>query len=182
LKLWDISHRTYKQTVTLRHSSIAHAVDVSGDVCAISGHHDGGVRVWDLKTGGDRTANMEQLHEGGCTSVQFHPTNATQVLTSGKDSSLQVVDMRTGKVVKKYTHDEFRTTNTMTNAVWSPDGNYVASVSGLTVFVWNTAKGSLVKKLTGHQATASGIAWGSGGTNGQQVASIDQGGRLILWA
>ena len=58
LKVWDISRTTYRQTVTLRHSSTANAVDVGGDsFTAVSGHLDGGVRFWDVRTG-ERTADI----------------------------------------------------------------------------------------------------------------------------
>jgi hypothetical protein len=40
----------------------------------------------------------------------------------------------------------------------------------------------LEKKLSGHQNGAVGLAWGVGGTNGQQTASNDKAGTLILWA
>ena len=58
MKVWDISRQTYKQTATLRHGSTAHCVDVgSNSFSAVSGHLDGGLRFWDLRTGG-RTADI----------------------------------------------------------------------------------------------------------------------------
>jgi WD40 repeat protein len=56
LKVWDIARKTYRQTVTLRHSSTANCVDVESET-AVTGHHDGGLRFWDLKSG-DRTENI----------------------------------------------------------------------------------------------------------------------------
>lgn len=50
------------------------------------------------------------------------------------------------------------------------------------IFVWDTAGGELKKKLDGHEAGVYGFAWGRGGTSGQQVASVDRDGTLILWA
>jgi autophagy-related protein 16-1 len=58
LKVWDISRKTYRQTTTLRHSSTSNCVDVGSDPhVAASGHMDGGLRFWDLRTG-DRTADI----------------------------------------------------------------------------------------------------------------------------
>jgi len=58
LKIWDISRKTYRQTVTLRHSSTSNCVDVGSDtVSAVSGHLDGGLRFWDLRSG-ERTADI----------------------------------------------------------------------------------------------------------------------------
>lgn len=59
LKVWDISRTTYKQLVTLRHGSSCNCVDVgSNSFSAVSGHHDGGLRCWDLRTG-DRTTECK---------------------------------------------------------------------------------------------------------------------------
>ncbi len=58
LKVWDISAKTYRQTTTLRHGSTCNCVDVWTDAfTAVSGHMDGGLRFWDMRTG-DRTADV----------------------------------------------------------------------------------------------------------------------------
>lgn len=58
LKVWDISRTTYKQTTTLRHGSTPNCADVGSDsVTAVSGHMDGGLRFWDLRTG-ERTSDI----------------------------------------------------------------------------------------------------------------------------
>ena len=122
LKIWDISRNTYRQTTTLHHGSTAHCVDVGSDsFTAMSGHMDGGLRFWDMRTG-DRAADISGLHDGGITSVQFHPTNVMQVLTNGKDSCLKVVDVRTCTALQTLTHDQFRTAFQYSSASFSPDG------------------------------------------------------------
>ncbi len=50
------------------------------------------------------------------------------------------------------------------------------------VFVWRVVDGKLEKKLAAHEAGVSGFAWGRGGNSGQQVASVDRKGCLVLWA
>lgn len=58
LKVWDISAKTYRQTTTLRHGSTCNCIDVWSDsFTAVSGHMDGGLRFWDLRTG-DRTTDV----------------------------------------------------------------------------------------------------------------------------
>jgi WD40 repeat protein len=63
-------------------------------------------------------------------------------------------------------------------------GAYVGSGSSSNglVFVWDAASGDMKKKLEGHEAGVCGFAWGRGGSSGQQVASVDKKGKLILWA
>jgi WD40 repeat protein len=146
---------------------------------------DGGLRVWDLRTS-DRTTELEGLHKGGITSVQFSPTNATQVLTNGKDHCLKLIDMRTGSAICTMKDDaDFCTPHNWSSAAMSPDGHFAASVSGADdgqLIVWNVSDGSVFRKIKGHDVGAGGLAWGSGGTSGQQVASVDRSGQLILWA
>jgi len=63
-------------------------------------------------------------------------------------------------------------------------GAYVGagSSSNGTIFVWDVASGVLKAKLEGHTSGVCGFAWGRGGSSGQQVASVDRKGGLILWA
>jgi len=158
------------------------------------------------------------MHEGGITSVQFDPTNRTQVLTNSLDSSLKIVDIRTGTAMHTLQHQGFNTVHGWSRSSFSPDGNYVlgelvadtavvlhccatswilthgafaviiylilpaGSNSTGDLFVWSTADGSLKVKLSGHKASVCGVDWGRGGSSGQQVASVDRTGTLILWA
>ena len=58
MKVWDISKQTYRQTVTLRHSSTSNCVDVGIDsFTVVSAHLDGGIRFWDIRTG-ERTGDI----------------------------------------------------------------------------------------------------------------------------
>lgn len=184
LKVWDITRSTYKQTTTMRHSSTSNCLDVSSDAfTSVSGHMDGGIRFWDVRSG-ERAADIESLHPGGVTSVQFSPSNSTQILTNGRDSTLRLVDMRTCATLQSFQHLDFRTLVNYASSSFSPDGMYVAAGSTSTgdVFIWRASDGSVVKKLKAHETGVCGLAWGSGGTNGQQVASVDRNGVLVLWA
>ena len=64
LKLWDISRKTYQQNMTSKHNSTATCVDVASDYAtAVTGHMDGGLRLWDLRSG-QLTAEIS----GTCTT------------------------------------------------------------------------------------------------------------------
>jgi autophagy-related protein 16 len=183
LKIWDISRKTYRQTTTLRHGSTSNCVDVASDsFTVVSGHTDGGLQFWDVRNG-DRTADIPGLHDGGITSVQFHPSIATQVVTTGKDSTLKVIDIRTCTVLITMRHDNYRNNFSWSACAWSPNGAYAGAVSSTTgeMFIWRTIDGSLEKTLRGHKRGAAGFAWSFGGSSGQQVVSVDQGGTLIVW-
>lgn len=131
--------------------------------------------------------HREGIHEGGLTSVQFNPTDSTQVLTNSLDSSLKIVDVRSGIAIHTFRHREFSTSHGWSRSVFSPDGRYVASGSSSntgTIFVWDASDGQLKAKLDsgGHIAGVAGIDWCRGGSGGQQVASLDRKGVLVLWA
>lgn len=230
MKVWDISRTTYKQLVTLRHGSTPFCVDVGSDsFSAVSGHHDGGLRCWDLRTG-DRTSDCKgrwrddltchyrihsnliytfllfaalEMHEGGITSVHFSPVDATKVLTNGMDSTLRVIDLRKGAPVETFRDTDLTTVQTWSRAVWSPNGRYVAAGANATgvLLVWNVHTGALTKVSTNPTPQSSsaknnsdkaaaatvhtgicGVDWGRGGSSGQQVATLDRRGKLILWA
>ena len=116
--------------------------------------------------------------------MQWKPGNSHEILTNGRDSTLKIVDARTKAVLKTFTDTGFQTLTNHASSSFSPDGAYVAAGSGESgdVFVWKVASGELEKRLGAHQCGGVGLAWGMGGTNGQQVASIDKSGVLILWA
>jgi len=183
LKVWDISRQTYKQTTTLRHGSTSYCVDVASDsFSAVSGHMDGGLRFWDMRTG-DRTMDIADMHEAGITSVQFSPASSTLVLTNGLDSCLKLVDVRIGTAVHTFRDPDFSTVHSYSKGVLSPNGQYVAagSNSNGTVFVWDAVHGSLRAQLPGHESGVCGIDWGRGGSSNQQVSTMDGRGNLILW-
>lgn len=105
-------------------------------------------------------------------------------MTNGKDSNLRVIDARTSKIVRTFQDSGFRTLTNHASCSFSPNGAYAAAGSGGNgdIFVWNVKSGEKEKQLSSHQCGAVGLAWGMGGTNGQQVATIDKSGVLILWA
>ncbi|KAL7444301.1 hypothetical protein ACHAXH_007124 [Discostella pseudostelligera] len=184
IRVWDISRHVYTQTTTFRHSSTSNCCDVSYEThTVVSGHLDGGIRFWDARSG-DRVLDIPSLHEGGVTSVHWKPGNSNAILTNGKDSTLKVIDTRSSKIMHTFRDPGFRTLTNHASCSFSPNGAYAAAGSGDSgeVFVWNVKNGEKEKQLSSHSCGAVGVAWGLGGTNGQQVATIDKSGVLILWA
>ena len=136
---------------------------------------------------------VADVHEGVITSVQFSPVDATKVLTNGMDSILNVIDLRTGNAVETFRDSDLSTIQTWSKAVWSPNGRYVAAGSNSTgiLLVWDVFTGSLSKVYTNPSQNDSddvvhtgicGVDWGRGGPSGQQVATLDRRGKLVMWA
>lgn len=184
MKVWDISRHTYRQTVTLRHNSTPLCLDMSYDgVSALSGHLDGGIRFWDLRSG-ERTAEVSSLHSDVITSVKFNPNNNLEVLSLGRDNCIKVVDMRkAGIELHRLSDPDFQVDLVYSTSSISPDGKYAAAGSSNgQVFLWRMTDGQLEKKLEAHDSGVVAVAWDRGGSNGQQFASIDKKGNLFLWA
>lgn len=102
----------------------------------------------------------------------------------GRDSTLKVIETRTNKIVHTFRDPSFRTLTNHASCSFSPNGVYAGAGSGDSgdIFVWNVKSGEKEKQLISHSCGAVGFAWGRGGTNGQQVATIDKSGVLLLWA
>jgi WD40 repeat protein len=64
----------------------------------------------------------EDVHKSAITSVQFHPTDASKVLTNGMDSLIKIVDVRTCKAIHEFSHKDFQTSYSWSSSVFSPDG------------------------------------------------------------
>lgn len=184
MKVWDISRHTYRQTVTLRHSSTPLCLDMSYDgISALSGHLDGGIRFWDIRSG-DRTAEVSNLHSDIITSVNFNPNNNVEVISMGRDNCIKVVDVRkVGKELHRLYHDDFQIDVNYAASTISHDGKYVAAGSSNgQIFVWKMSDGQIETQLKAHNTGIVAVAWDRGGSNGQQFASIDKAGNLFLWA
>lgn len=64
-------------------------------------------------------------------------------------------------------------------------GAYVGSGSSSdgTMLIWESKTGKLKTKAKAHDGVGiQGFAWGKGGASGQQVATLDREGTLVLWA
>ena len=64
------------------------------------------------------------IHDGAITSIQFHPTDTSKVLTNGMDSRIKVTDIRTCSPVHTLAHAEFQTSFGWSPCSFSPDGKH----------------------------------------------------------
>mmetsp|Transcript_9991 Transcript_9991/g.21127 ORF Transcript_9991/g.21127 Transcript_9991/m.21127 type:complete len:620 (-) Transcript_9991:869-2728(-) len=181
IKVWNISKQTYQQSVNIVLNSSANSIDIENNSYTIvSGHTDGGLRFWDIRTG-QRNAEIKSVHGGAITSVQFHPLDCSKVLTNAMDSRIKIIDIHSCKVMHEFSHKDFQTSYSWSSSVFSPNGVFAASGSSSNgfIFVWNTKNGQLVRVLEeAHQhAGVCGIVWGREG-----MQSVDKAGKLILWS
>jgi WD40 repeat protein len=60
----------------------------------VSGHQDGGVRLWDPARTSLCTHTVEKLHNGHVTHLQYSPRNSYEILTLSRDNTLSILDTR----------------------------------------------------------------------------------------
>lgn len=94
-----------------------------------------GVRFWDIRTS-ERTADITDLHYNGVTSVRFNPTNNAEVLTTGRDSVVRLIDVRkAGEELQSFSHTNFKIDLSYAACAISPDGKFKTKERNFFVFV-----------------------------------------------
>ena len=175
-KLWDIARTNYTLLKTTRDTSIFHSLDVSNPaggtsvaVSAMTGHADGGVRFWDVRTGGKTAEIGKGLHDRAVTSVAFDSVGGggNRVLSVGRDNSLHLSDVRTCRSFLKLEAKGFKVPYNWSNASWSPCGKFVVcGGEGGGMFVWR------VESDGGPSGEASEADDGFGNLGGGRTSSL----------
>jgi autophagy-related protein 16 len=183
IKVWDLSKGFCVASILC--ASNCNAVtwgDGAGTV--VSGHFDGAARVWDLRRKPGAAADPAEIkaHAQHITAVVMMPTNRAQFVTSSRDNTLKLVDLRggagRGEVVRTLKASGYRSGTQWANPCISPDGRHVAAGGADGgVFVWSLHDGALRVTLRGHDAAVATCAWGQSG-----LATADKNGVAILWS
>jgi autophagy-related protein 16 len=198
--VWDLG-KGYCSSTLLCHSNVNALAPGALAGLLASGHFDGGLRFWDVRSGA-MAHELAGVHPGAqVTSVAVSPRGAlcgggggAEVLTNGRDNALRVVDVRTFGVVATCRAPSYRVGTNFARAAWAPDGRHAAAggADG-AVHVWALAGGAdaggaggaggeracpLAALLRGHAAPVAAVAWAPGGT---QLGSCDKNGVSLLW-
>jgi autophagy-related protein 16 len=79
-------------------SSGVFSLDIAvSDSIAVSGHRDGSLKFWSIKDG-KMMQEVKGVHDALVSSCQYMPGDANQVITSSRDQTVKVVDVRMFKV------------------------------------------------------------------------------------
>ena len=180
IKVWDLNKGFCVASIMCA-SNCNSVTYGDGSATVVSGHFDAVCRVWDLRQKpGQHADPIEVLaHTQHVTSVTMMPTNRSQFITSSRDNTLKLVDLRggSGQVVRTLKSTAYRSGTQWANPCVAPDGRHVvAGGADGTVFVWNVHDGGLKVMLRGHDAAVATCAWGQSG-----LATADKNGVAIVW-
>ncbi|KAF9553183.1 WD40 repeat-like protein [Agrocybe pediades] len=138
-----------------------------------SGHTDGTVQIWDLKSS---TSKALSQHSSAVMSIAFSPDSKHLVSGSG-DCTISLWDMtkmeQVGDLWKGHT-------NHGVNCVaFSPDGTKVVSGSDdKTLCVWDPETGKEIAVLEGHERSVQSVAFSP---DSLHIASGSDGRTVCIW-
>ena len=171
IKMWDLTRGFCVKTLfTLSSCNDLVSLDSEGDTL-VSGHLDNNLRVWDSRSG-IIVREVTGLHFGQITSVERNPCGGHTILTTSRDNTMKLVDVRTFAAIQTFSSDTFRPGINFVKSTFSSDGKFVASGSGDgTLFIWNIS-GQLLFNQKEHKQAICGVVWDPlGGSNVFTAAS-----------
>lgn len=138
----------------------------------VSGSHlSKTIRIWDTKN--KRQYKTFSGNPDWVNSALFSPDGSRIVFTSNSD--IYIRDIYTGDIITILKGHQ----NSVTKAIYSPDGNLIASVSfDNTLRLWDAKTYTCLKILKGHSSNVEDVAFSP---DGKYVASASEDGAVILW-
>ncbi|MFI0451845.1 WD40 repeat domain-containing protein [Actinomadura sp. 6N118] len=135
----------------------------------VSGHDDGGLHLWDPRTGSHRRT-LHAPDESGKVGPLW--TDGDTAIASREGSGIEVWDLHAGRrTLQREQLPSFRQV--------SPDGRF--GVSGgfdMLVRVWDVRSGGQLAMLEGHDEVVAGTLLAD---DGHTLASFDGAGCILIW-
>lgn len=133
---------------------------------------DGGVIVWDAKTGNERLhidAHKDWIH-----CICFSP-DSSLLATASEDGSVRLWEISSGKSIIQLNGDEER----FFSVCFSPSGQLVAAGSSESVVkIWGVQSGNLSHQLLGHRDAVLTLDFSA---DGKFLASGSEDDEVIVW-
>lgn len=174
IRYWDINRGTCLRTSPC--FSSVYDVCVQYTESAFSGHHDGKIRQWDLRSG-EMVMDMEDLHTEKVTGLTLFP-DSNRMVTCSRDNTLHIVDLRTRRSLFQLSESTYRSGVDWNRPCVSPYGEYVA-VGGSQgcVYFFSTKDGSFVSKIQALRRPVACVSWSP---TGESVCVVGNEPELVI--
>ncbi|PIA30331.1 hypothetical protein AQUCO_05600041v1 [Aquilegia coerulea] len=175
MKVWDLQRGYCINTIISPSNCNAICFSMDGlTIC--SGHVDGHLRLWDIKSG--KLLSEVAAHSLAITSLCLSG-NGNIVLTSGRDNSHNLFDVRSLELCDSLRASGNNLASNWSRSCLSPDDNYVAAGSADgSVYVWSRIRSNMVSTLTEHTAPILCCSWSG---LGKPLATADKNGIVCVW-
>jgi WD40 repeat protein len=151
IRLWDVETRKEVRTLTEHEQGVSYlAFSPDRKTLAAICNVGGPVYLWDLSK--NETPRQIELPNNTVLPVFAFSKNGEAIavaisnedlVVSGSDAQIAVYDVATLKVKQRFAPH----LQPVTAVAYSPDGRFLATKSGISVQLWDAAKGDLVRTL-----------------------------------
>jgi WD40 repeat protein/serine/threonine protein kinase len=136
--------------------------------------HNGGIRVWNPRTGEELWRANGPRGLLGRIALVFSPDGST-LIASAPGNALNVLDARTGELVRRMGP----TPSVVLDAALNPDGSLLATAGeDGRVRLWNVAAGTITRTLEGHTAAVNSVDFSG---SGALLASAGEDHLIRIW-
>jgi|LauGreDrversion4_2_1035121.scaffolds.fasta_scaffold514721_1 autophagy-related protein 16-1 len=153
----------------------------TSDAVTCSGHRDGSIKFWSIKEG-KIMHEIKAVHEASISSCQYMPGNANQVITSSRDQTVKVVDVRNYKVVQTLSNENWSSYCDNSLIGVSPQGKYVALPSSNGKLIILNRDSNKVETIFDKEHKSNAIVSVDWSMRTSKVASIDTKGTIVIWS
>ncbi|KAI9334612.1 WD40-repeat-containing domain protein [Obelidium mucronatum] len=174
IRLFDIERGVVVKTFSGHSLSVTKTIFSPIGNLIISASKDSTIKFWDIVSG--LCIKTITSHLGEVTSVDMSPSG-TLLVSSSKDNSNRLWDMRTVQSIRRFKGHQ-NTSKNFVRCSFAGESLVVGGSEDSMVHIWDTEKGTLLSRLSGHGGIAYSARWNS---NQSLLCSCSDDRSLKTW-